>query len=501
MAKGNLQDAINYAKQNPNSDFARQLKIRIKSGQADQEATDLGIDLSWAGRPFVKPKIQEQKPIIEKEKRGLFEGLEEFSTGFVKGGLETAIETAELLQKGGQAVLAGVTPGETYKEIKEKTGFESLKGEKAEEIDELLKAKTGYEKAGKIAEFVTEIFWPVGKTTEVAGAARKGKDIIETVIEKTKTIPDDLTEGGIKVKDRLMEVFTTLDDKTKTALERTSKEEFNKMVEIGRKAVKDDRILTPIEEVGKDFVQAAQSIKNKLTKIGSQKRTVLEKAKTAYKNVSDLVSDAILQIQKGKQGLGPEDQKYADEIIARFKPYLKQGKLKDVDALIDDLQDGLYKLSGSEKAVQLTDKVTGLIRSSVEGLNKKLQTRAGGSYAKLNKQYSDLLKILNDVNRNVGKKGERAGSFMKQFFSPSGTTAKRLFADMQKLTNIDFAKNARLAKFVMETLGDKRVESLLEQIPKTKAQVAGKIWDYAMKKTGLNDPIKAAEKFIEQQMK
>jgi len=59
MAQGTLEDAIQYAKKNPSSDFARQLKIRIESGAADQEAADLGVDLS----PFGRPSIQRQQRV------------------------------------------------------------------------------------------------------------------------------------------------------------------------------------------------------------------------------------------------------------------------------------------------------------------------------------------------------------------------------------------------------------------------------------------------------
>lgn len=46
MATGDLRAAIEYASQNPKSDFANQLNQRIASGQADGEAQKLGIDLT-----------------------------------------------------------------------------------------------------------------------------------------------------------------------------------------------------------------------------------------------------------------------------------------------------------------------------------------------------------------------------------------------------------------------------------------------------------------------
>src|SRR3990167_4286746 len=255
-------------------------------------------------------------------------------------------------------------------------------------------------------------------------------------------------EGGMKVKDRLIELASKLDEKTKTALTRTPREVFDKVVEQGKKAMTDDRISTPIENVGKSLVEQAQKVKNRLTQIGKQ---------------------------------------------------------KNVDSLIDNIQDNIYKLSESEKAVTLTDNVMRIVRGGIEGLNKKLQTKVGGSYQNLNQKYSEILNLLTDVNRAVGRKGERAGSFMKQFFSPAGQTAKNLIAQMEKITGVDFSRDARLSKFIMEALGDRRVESLLEQIPTTRptgAIDAGvRLLNYVIEKTGIKDPLEAARIFIEKQSK
>lgn len=435
-------------------------------------------------------------------------GAQDFSVGIAKGGIETAIGTAGLVQNLGQRGIAAIDPTRTLDEVREQTGFPSLKGDQATEIREQLKAKNPTEKAGKVVEFLAEIIYPVGRAQEVSSLVSKGKKtagaVFDTLKEKAALIGDDVVDAGVKVKDRLVEVSSKLDEKTKTALGRTPKELFDEVVEKGKAAMKDDRVVTPIEEVGQRFVEAARSIKNRMDQIGKQKSEVLNQAKTAYQDVSKFVREAILDIQKQLGNLGPEDQKYANEIIERLKPYMKVGRLKDVDALIDDIQDGLYKLADSEKAVQLTDRVTGIIRGSIEGMNRKLQTKVGGAYADLNRKYSEMIKILNDVNRSVGKRGERAGAFMKQFFSPSGMTAKRLIEQMEKITGIDFSRDARLAKFVMETLGDRRVESILEQIPKniprSAVDAGSQLLEWVMKKTGIKDPIEAARKFIENQV-
>src|SRR3990167_2485401 len=117
-----------------------------------QKAQRLGI------QPAIKPKSSYQK---------FSETLGYFSVGVIKGALEGPIETAKFLQKGGQAILAGLDPTKSLEEIKTTTGFESLKGKIAEEISGQLEAKNVPEKVGKVAEFVAELIWPGSKAEEV----------------------------------------------------------------------------------------------------------------------------------------------------------------------------------------------------------------------------------------------------------------------------------------------------------------------------------------------
>lgn len=424
--------------------------------------------------------------------KGVGQKAKEFGIGFAKG----AGASLQGLQDLGQRGLAVIDPTQNLEQVRQTTGIKPL-------AEANFGAKTGYEKAGKATEFVAELLFPTNK----AGLFAKGEKVLagslDNLAEKATSISDDVIEGGVKVKDRLIQIASNLDDKTKTALTRTSKEVFDTVVEQGKKAMTDDRITTPIENVGKSLVEQAQKVKNRLSQIGKQKGEVLNKAKNAYQDVSKEVGDTILNLRKQATQLGEDDAKFVNGIIDRLKPYLNKGKLKDVDMLIDDIQDQIYKLSDSDKAVQLTDRVMGIVRNGIEGLNGKIQTKVGGSYQNLNKQYSQLYRLLTDVNRAVGRKGEKAGSFMKQFFSPAGQTAKNLVAEMEKITGVDFSRDARLAKFVMETLGDKRAESLLEQIPKnvpTGVMDAGqKLLQYAMKKLGVDDPLEAARIFIERE--
>lgn len=57
----NLREAYDYAKNNPNSDFAKKLEATLASGALDDEAQKYGIDTSvFKPKPVTTPKTQEQ---------------------------------------------------------------------------------------------------------------------------------------------------------------------------------------------------------------------------------------------------------------------------------------------------------------------------------------------------------------------------------------------------------------------------------------------------------
>jgi hypothetical protein len=101
----NLKEAFEYASQNPDSSFAKNLEKLASSGSLDGEAKKYGIDLT----PF-KPK-------------STLDNTKDFVVGAGKGLAKTALDVGQNLQTIGQgALLAGGVSPETVA----KTGFQSL---------------------------------------------------------------------------------------------------------------------------------------------------------------------------------------------------------------------------------------------------------------------------------------------------------------------------------------------------------------------------------------
>ena len=97
-----LREAIDYSKKNPQSDFAKQLKLRIQSGQADQDFVKEGLDATAYGRPAVEVQEEEvEEPgYLERVVSSTREDVDRRTENVMRGqqaeqrGEQTGLETA-----------------------------------------------------------------------------------------------------------------------------------------------------------------------------------------------------------------------------------------------------------------------------------------------------------------------------------------------------------------------------------------------------------------------
>ena len=225
MAKGNLNDAINYSRENPNTDFARMLKQRILSGDADQEAQQLGIDLSWAGRkplPTSTPSVTEAPT----EESGYFSRVAEtiktnvqdaknkiasmsqttdprnIQQASFRESIGTGLNIAKNVTGAAAAPIVQSTP------FKAMTDFFNMIGQPIS--DELMKNKVYAEKAKQFADFldtnpeISDAIETAGNIGLLEGVARMGptgKQGVEFAKEKIIDPAKDVTSkvvGGVK---------------------------------------------------------------------------------------------------------------------------------------------------------------------------------------------------------------------------------------------------------------------------------------------------------------
>jgi hypothetical protein len=450
-----------------------------KHGVSPESVTSLGI-------PQQQPQTEGSQSMFGVPSvSGVIKSGTEIAKGFAKGVGSTANLLADM-------------PGPINIAVELASGSLMKKEKGARIPEELLKSQNTEQKVGKALEFALEMFYPVKgsgvitKGTEASGAVLKGLG------SKISAIGDDVVEGGVKVKDKMIDLVTRLDDKTKHALERTPKEVFQKYREIGEKAIQGDEFITPYEVVGNKIVDALKQIKARAGSVGEAKSKIMETAKVGYQKVGNIAQKTALEIQKSFSGmkLDPSDSKIVKEFQDTLMSLGDNPRLKDIDATIDLLQDKLYK-AGRSNAVEVTDRITGKLRRAIGKLNGQVRELGGEAYARSNEEYGKVADIVRELNARLGKEAGNAGALVKRLFSPSDARTKELFKELEKLTGEDFFRDARIAKFIMESLGDPRAYSMLEQLPRSVTGVVEKVIDYGAKK--LQDPIKAAERFIKNQ--
>jgi hypothetical protein len=209
-----FKEALQYAQQNPTSDFAKQLETGIKSGQFLDVAKSEGVDLS----PFVQ-KTPTQS--MQSESDGI-KGIPGVAVGAAKGVGSTIKGLGELSGKilspieKGIGKLTGMTP-EKKAAIEQAYGLPkggdvfTPGSEQNIKATELTTANTGAEKLGKTVEQVAEFFVPAGKVAQVekvlATGASKGvtQKLIPLLGEEMAKRLGGAAELGTKVAVRVGE--------------------------------------------------------------------------------------------------------------------------------------------------------------------------------------------------------------------------------------------------------------------------------------------------------
>lgn len=361
--------------------------------------------------------------------------------------------------------------------------------------------KSGLETAGdKTSEILNG---PVAKATSALKNA--GGDFLDGISRGTGEVAKDTSAGNV-VKNTAENVFNKLDDKTKTALNDTPLDKFKSVVEEGRNAMTDDKILTPIENVGKNITQGLKTVAAKAERAAIDKGNLLYKSDLWTKPTGDIVKNAAdsLDTKFTNIKLDSSDQEFLDNFKKELQTLGENPNLGEVDKTIDLLQDKIYKASGN-LTLKTTNRLLGPLRSVLGELNTAAKEIGGPEYTRLIDESSRLIGLRNSLNRRLGTEGSTAGSFVKRLFSPSDADTKRLFAALEKETGGKYFRDARLAKFVMQTLGDTRINSLLEEAGEaglSKIKMAKAVAKYVGKKTGvLKNPLETAADYVKQNEK
>jgi len=284
---------------------------------------------------------------------------------------------------------------------------------------------------------------------------------------------------NIQIVESISDKITKIDPQTKNILETASLEKFDNYVKAGEEALKNPRLLTPLEQAGEKVnTQILPVIKEDLNRIGSQKAKSLESVKNVQ--VPDATTEAIQFVKDSIKNskLTKEETKLIKETISQME-LGKSPTLGTLDKTVDLLQNTLFE-KAKGLAIPVTSRVESIVNQAIGKLNNKVKTATkkalNGSkeYNVLNDAYATKIELFNKLNQAIGEDAQKGGSLFKKFFSPQDSGTKKLFADIKEQYGIDLAEDATLAKFVMDSLGDTRAKSLLEQVPISKAGIVTK---------------------------
>lgn len=318
---------------------------------------------------------------------------------------------------------------------------------------------------------------PVVKKTIATGT--------ENIIKTGQGVAGDVGKGIKEISVKPAQIIEDLvkkpiPEQVKTVLNEIDTPTFDKYAKVAQEAAKSNKNLTPLEVAGKSAQDALDVIQRKLNNIGAEKTAIMEKANIGLQDVGNIVLKTRQQLENyfKNNTLVGGDKSLVNDIISKAKELGVNPKAIEVDKFIDYVQDRIYT-GAKDLTVPVTSKTPAFVRQIIGELNGKLKTIAGDSYSGLNDAYANLIGIRNELNIKLGKTGERGGALMKRVFSPSDANTKLLFQQVKEITGIDLINESTIAKFVMETLGDARQLSLLEELklPKLANNPLDFIWD------------------------
>lgn len=357
---------------------------------------------------------------------------------------------------------------------------------------------------GKIAGKVTE---KIPGIKELGTLPEKAADFISPIPESVKT---ELTRGSVEGNIPKQEQIVVRNQEHMRA---------------AREATKDNSKSTPMELAGQEGEKALATLKQKLSEHGEMKQSALNESGTKIVPIADSGfkfqdlaeqrlgtrfeikpgGEIVFNDAPGRKSLikqSSSDTNLVRKVHNTLKDLGENPTLQEVNDAVDSIQSELYKTKGVG-AEPINGKTEAVLKQVVGDLNDRAKEVGGDTYKEANARYTEARDIHDVLNKALGEDANKGAALMKQLFSPNGTMARNLFADIKRLTGIDLVSEATLAKNAMETAGDVRQKSLLGDIVGSGAPslrgTMGKILDFGAKK--LADPVKRSNKIAEKSLK
>lgn len=317
-------------------------------------------------------------------------------------------------------------------------------------------------------------------------------EVLENSIKRnTPAIQETLEQSPSKLKSVLKNLrfnISDIDPQIETALKRSNTDEVNKYFQQAKNAATDTRKPTPLELAGDRAEEAYDVIGEAIKKAGEGKRTILNQVannRVSGNVVNDtmsegiqrmsekygvrIVADGTIEAQSGRVAqLDGADAKLVSEYFNKLNKLGVSPTVRQIDDFVDWSQSQLYKQSKSLSTLDAADRaVVADLKQITGSLNGRLKNEVGNGYAEVNARMSELLDMQDELSKALGADARKGGGLMKRLFSPTGGQTRSMFDQIYKETGIDLDKEANLARFAMDSVGDTRQKSLLKSIDET----------------------------------
>lgn len=391
---------------------------------------------------------------------------------------ETEKAISETISSGAQSVL------ESPIAEKIKTQFDSLTPEQQAVLSgtgDIVEAGLGVVGFGPVLSKFKTVLNKTAQTSLQASddILRKSKQSISTPIKTTIPKIDSSIVKDIRF------ALSDVDPQVETILQRSNFDEVNRYFQQAKNAKANPAKDTPLALAGEKAESAFDIIDNARKAAIKGKKSILEDVATqrvSGNTLNEVMSTSIQRINKRfgvnldakgniTQAKGrtsqfdTSDTKLVGDYFKRLNALGVSPTIQQVDDFIDWAQSQLYKQEKTLSKFEVaSDPVIRELQSITGDLNGRLKTAVGNGYGEVNARISRLIELQDEVNRALGADARKGAGLMKSLFGPAGDNTRRIFEEIKQETGVDLIKEATLAKFAMEGVGDVRQRSLLQSL-------------------------------------
>lgn len=359
-----------------------------------------------------------------------------------------------------------------------KSGFNSLPTGVRQTLGDTANAVAG---GAQLAGLLT---LPGVTNTSAKAFLRSADDVLtKTKAAQIKFIPEKgfMTNAVNNARYQLSDI----DPQVETILQRSTVDEVDSYFNAARAAKADPAKATPLELAGNKAEEAYDAIDKARIEAIQAKNAILSDVSSTRVSGSTINNVMSAGIQRMNQRYGisisangkitnstgrlskldAADSKLVTEYFQRMNSLGVSPTVQQVDDFVDWAQSQLYKQDKTLSKLDSADKaVISDLKQITGDLNSRLKTEVGGGYGEVNAKISEMIELQDELSRALGADARKGASLMKRLFSPTSGNVRANFTRVQEMTGIDLFKEATLAKYAMESVGDVRQRSLLQSL-------------------------------------